>query len=69
MNREFRYLSTTYIESKEWSYNEASPSNNIDNINVPVLMVHGDLDLNVDVNMSISYDTRDSNPDDDVLVN
>lgn len=52
MSREFRYIRTTFIESKDWTFKEASPSENMDKINVPVLMLHGDLDENVDVKSS-----------------
>lgn len=36
-----------YIESDEWSMEEASPSNSVDKINAPVLLMQGTKDLNV----------------------
>lgn len=36
-----------YIESDEWSMEDASPSYNVDKINVPVLLMQGTKDLNV----------------------
>lgn len=49
LDKEFRYLMTTYVESKEWTYDEGSPSDNIDKINVPVLLMQGDFDTTIDV--------------------
>lgn len=47
-----------YIESDEWSIEEASPKNNTGNINVPVLLMHGSEDLNVSPYQSRAFYDR-----------
>lgn len=44
-----------YVDSDEWTLEEVSPSNNIDKINVPVLLMHGSNDLSVTVLQSRSF--------------
>ena len=58
MSREFENIRTTYIESKDWTYKEASPSENIDKINVPVLMLHGYFNTNADVKLLRTFNKK-----------
>ena len=44
-----------YVESDEWTFEEASPNSNIDKINIPVLLMHGSNDLSVTVLQSRSF--------------
>jgi len=44
-----------YVDSEEWTLDEVSPSNNIDKINIPVLLMHGSNDLSVTVLQSRSF--------------
>ncbi|MBT6032301.1 MAG: S9 family peptidase [Kordiimonadaceae bacterium] len=44
-----------YIESDDWTYEEASPLQNISKMNLPVLLIHGEKDLSVDVRQSRRY--------------
>ena len=44
-----------YVDSDEWTFEEASPSSNIDKINIPVLVMHGSNDLSVTVMQSRSF--------------
>ncbi len=52
LRKEFQFTITTYMESQEWSKKEASPSDNVDKLNLPILMFQGDLDENVDVDIT-----------------
>ncbi len=47
-----------YVESDDWSTEEASPSFNIDKINVPVLLIQGDRDLNVPRAQARDFNSR-----------
>lgn len=58
LSMEFRNINTTFIESKEWTYDEASPSNHINKFNIPILMFHGDLDENVDVKNTRTFNNK-----------
>lgn len=48
----------SYVESEEWSFDEASPSYNVDRINVPVLLFHGSKDMNVPIVQSRGFRDR-----------
>tara|TARA_R110002096_G_scaffold416576_2_gene619466 strand:- start:314365 stop:316368 length:2004 start_codon:yes stop_codon:yes gene_type:complete len=48
----------SYVESEEWSLNEASPSFNIDKINIPVLLFHGSKDMSVPIVQSRGFRDR-----------
>lgn len=41
-----------YVKSDEWTIAEASPIENIDTLNIPVFLAHGDIDRSVNVNQS-----------------
>lgn len=44
-----------YVQSDKWTFEEVSPSSNIDKINIPVLLMHGSDDLSVTVLQSRSF--------------
>lgn len=44
-----------YVESDDWSFDEASPQHNIDKINVPVLLMHGSKDMSVTIFQSRAF--------------
>ncbi|MCC3859745.1 alpha/beta hydrolase family protein [Pseudemcibacter aquimaris] len=44
-----------YVTSDDWRVDDASPSDNLDKINVPVLLIHGDQDRSVRVEQSINF--------------
>jgi dipeptidyl aminopeptidase/acylaminoacyl peptidase len=44
-----------YLRSDDWTFDQASPLENIDKINVPILLLHGDRDLNSPIIQSRSF--------------
>ncbi len=52
-----------YIKSDDWSFADGSPSMNINSINVPVLLAHGENDLNVKIGQSKSFFKKMKNAD------
>lgn len=48
LDKEFEYIWTNFVESKDWTFDEASPADNIDKINIPVLLMQGDVDASVE---------------------
>lgn len=44
-----------YVLSDEWTLDDASPINNIDKINIPVLLIHGNIDRRVRVQQSREF--------------
>lgn len=44
-----------YLRSDDWTFDQASPLENIDKINLPILLFHGDRDLNSPVRQSRSF--------------
>lgn len=47
-----------YIESDQWTFDDVSPSEHIDKINVPVLIMHGTSDMSVPLSQSKSFVRR-----------
>ncbi len=44
-----------YVVSDDWSFEEASPSENIDKYNIPILLAHGVVDRSVQVDQSRKF--------------
>jgi len=65
-----RYLDFTfimdYIESENYDLEEASPANNIDKINIPVLLLHSNQDTRVKSRQSKSFESKMKSADKDV---
>lgn len=47
-----------YIESEEYDLHQASPANNVDKINIPVLLMHSEKDRRVRVRQSQGFESK-----------
>ena len=49
------FIYENFVVSDEWTLDEASPAENIESFNVPVLLLHGDIDRSVRVEQSRDF--------------